>query len=79
MPSPNVAEDHQTKNAMALVERNAAEMVTDAEASEKLIDTILSLFGNENRLSDMSANILNMAMPKSDEKIVDEIVKLIEK
>lgn len=79
VPSPNVAEDHQTKNAMALVERNAAEMVTDAEASEKLIDTILSLFGNENRLSDMSANILNMAMPKSDEKIVDEIVKLIEK
>ncbi len=79
VPSPNVAEDHQTKNAMALAERNAAVMVTDAEASEKLIDTILSLMGNENRLADMSANVLNMAMPESDEKIVDEIVKLIKK
>lgn len=79
VPSPNVAEDHQTKNAMALAERNAAVMVTDAEASEKLVDTVISLLGNKNRLADMSANILNMAMPASDEKIVDEIVKLIEK
>lgn len=77
VPSPNVAEDHQTKNAMALVEQDAAVMVTDAEAGEKLAETILSLICDKNRLQAMSANISKMALTDSDEKIVEEVLKII--
>ena len=77
VPSPNVAEDHQTKNAMALVEQDAAVMVTDAEAGEKLAETILSLICDKSRLQAMSANISKMALTDSDEKIVEEVLKII--
>lgn len=79
IPSPNVAEDHQTKNAMALVNKNAALMVSDAEAPEKLIDTVFSLISDDARLNDLSHNIAKMAMRGSVDKIVDKVFELIKK
>lgn len=78
IPSPNVAEDHQTKNAMALVERDAAIIVKDNEASENLIREILSLCGDEPKIVDMSRNIRALAYQDSDSKIVDEVIKILE-
>lgn len=77
VPSPNVAEDHQTKNALALVNKNAAVMVTDAEAREKLVDTVIEIAGDKTRLRSMSENIASMALRDSDEHIVDEILKIL--
>lgn len=77
VPSPNVAEDHQTKNAQALVDHDAAVMVADTEAKEKLVDTILTLAGDKKRLKAMSENISAMALRDSDERIVDEILTII--
>lgn len=77
VPSPNVAEDHQTKNAQALAEHDAAILIPDAEALDRLGATILDLAANDERLSAMSANILKLAYHDSDEKIVDEIIKII--
>lgn len=79
VPSPNVAEDHQTKNAMALVERDAAVLVTDAEAREKLVDTVLALMADKERLEAMSANISALALRDSDERIADEVERIISK
>lgn len=79
VPSPNVAEDHQTKNALALVDKNAAIMVTDADAGETLADTVISLAADKKKLEAMSRNIAAMAMRDSDEAIVDEILKIIDK
>ena len=73
VPSPNVAEDHQTKNAMALVNQNAALMIKDNEAKEKLVDTALSLIQDDARLVSLSENIHKMAHFHSAEQIVDEI------
>lgn len=77
VPSPNVAEDHQTKNAMALTQRDAAVLVTDAEAREKLIDTVIGLIGDKERLERMRRNIEALAVRDSDERIADEVVKII--
>lgn len=77
VPSPNVAEDHQTKNAMALSTRGAAVLIPDAEAREKLVDTLASLASDPKRLEEMSRNISEMALPDADEKIVDEILKIL--
>lgn len=77
VPSPNVAEDHQTKNALALANVGAAIMVTDADAPEKLISTILDTMRNKEKLSEMSTNISKLALRDSDEKIVDEVVKIL--
>ncbi len=77
VPSPNVAEDHQTQNAMALVKKNAAIMITDADARESLFKTALSLVNDENRLISLSENISNMAQKNSAKRIVDEIEQLI--
>lgn len=79
VPSPNVAEDHQTKNAMALVERDAAVLVTDAEARERLVDTVLELMADKRRLESMSANISALALRDSDERIADEVERIINK
>lgn len=79
VPSPNVAEDHQTKNALALADRRAAIMVRDAEAREKLINVILELMADTRRLVAMGANISAMAKCDADEHIVDEIMAIIEK
>ncbi len=78
VPSPNVAEDHQTKNARALSDKGAAILVTDAESREKLIDEIISLIRDNDRLQQMSVEIKKLALPDSDEKIVDEIVKILQ-
>lgn len=78
VPSPNVAEDHQTKNARALSDRGAAILVTDAEAREKLADTALATLSDEKKLYSMRAEIAKMALRDADEKIVDHILEIIE-
>ena len=76
VPSPNVAEDHQTKNAMALVEKDAALYVKDAEAPEKVISLALETVQNEQALRSLSENILKLALPNSADIIADEVIKL---
>lgn len=78
VPSPNVAEDHQTKNAMALVRNNAAIMMSDYEAPEKLIDKAIELMHNESQRALLGKNCAGMALPNAAVKIVDEIFKLTE-
>ena len=77
VPSPNVAEDHQTKNAMALVEKEAAIMLKDNEIDLKLFPITLRLVKDEDRCKIMAANIKSMAMPEATKAIVDEAEKLI--
>jgi UDP-N-acetylglucosamine--N-acetylmuramyl-(pentapeptide) pyrophosphoryl-undecaprenol N-acetylglucosamine transferase len=76
VPSPNVAEDHQTKNAMALVNKNAALIITDVNAPVKLVDEALLLMKDENKINALKKNISDYARMDSTEKIVDEIIKL---
>lgn len=78
VPSPNVAEDHQTKNARALSDKGAAILVEDAKAADSLVDEIIALIDDRKKLADMSAKIRELALPDSDEKIVDEIVKILD-
>lgn len=77
VPSPNVAEDHQTKNAMALVNKSAAIMVRDKEAEVKLVDEALKLIFDEQRALKLSANIATLAKPNATLDIVTEIEKLM--
>lgn len=77
VPSPNVAEDHQTKNASALVKNNAAVLVTDAKAGEELNGAIDSLMGNAERRAELSANVGKMAHRDAAEKIAQEVLSLI--
>ena len=77
VPSPNVAEDHQTKNALALAERGAAILIPDSEAQQKLTDTLISLIGNPEKLRSMQSAIRQMALPDADEKIVDEVIRIL--
>jgi len=77
VPSPNVAEDHQTKNALALVRKDAAVMISDAEAPAKLFATALSLVHDDDRLKAMSLNIGRLAQRDSAKRIVDEIEKIL--
>ncbi|MGI8893909.1 MAG: undecaprenyldiphospho-muramoylpentapeptide beta-N-acetylglucosaminyltransferase [Bacteroidia bacterium] len=77
IPSPNVAEDHQTKNAMALVTRSAALMVSDAEASIKLKEILLSLLNDEMQCEKLSVNIGKLAMQDSARIIASEVLNLI--
>ncbi|MDR0364485.1 MAG: undecaprenyldiphospho-muramoylpentapeptide beta-N-acetylglucosaminyltransferase [Bacteroidales bacterium] len=79
VPYPHAAENHQMRNAMALLEKNAALMIPDAEASEKLVKTVLELFDNSSRMQKLSSNIKLLAISDAGEKIVNEILKLIEK
>ena len=76
IPSPNVAEDHQTKNAMALVEKNAAILVKDVEAIEKMVPSVLSLLNDDQKCSELSSNIEKLGRPRATESIVDELEKL---
>lgn len=75
MPSPNVAEDHQTKNAMALVNNDAAVMVRDAEGPQKLFKEALSLVKDQDRLAALSANIKQLAKPNATSDIVHVILE----
>ena len=75
VPSPNVAEDHQTKNAMALVEKDAAEMVADKEAVAKGMTRALELLADEERRKTLSRNILRLGMADAAERVVRQIEK----
>ena len=79
VPSPNVAEDHQTKNALALVKKEAAIYVKDDEAIEKLIPVALEIIRDKNRLSKLSKNIKQLAYPNSASIIAQEVYKLAKK
>ena len=77
VPSPNVSEDHQTKNAMALVERNAAVMVSDKDAPDQLISTTIELIQDKNRLQELAKNIVYFARPDAANSIAQEVFQLI--
>ena len=77
VPSPNVAEDHQTHNAMALVRKDAALLVKDAEAREKLLPTALRLLQEPDRIATLEENILKLALTDAAQVIADEAYKLI--
>ena len=77
IPSPNVAEDHQTKNAMAVAHKKAAVVLGEDELVEKFQDTILSLLESENLRQELSENIKKLALPNATSAIVDEVEKLI--
>ena len=77
VPSPNVAEDHQRKNAQALVDHNAAVMVLDADARDTLVDTTLSLVADKDRLDSMGQAIGAMALRDSAPRIVNAIEAII--
>lgn len=78
IPSPNVAEDHQTKNAMALVSKGAAVMLKDAEAEEKLEKILQEVSMDEKKRQELQKNIRTLAMCDSDEMIAREILAVIE-
>ncbi|MCH8317793.1 MAG: undecaprenyldiphospho-muramoylpentapeptide beta-N-acetylglucosaminyltransferase [Bacteroidetes bacterium] len=77
VPSPNVAEDHQTKNAMALVNKNAAVLIKDEEARKKLVDTAIALLNDEERKNMLKENIGKLAKPGAAEVIAKEILGLV--
>ena len=79
VPSPNVAEDHQTHNAMALVSRDAALLVRDAEAAEKLLPTALELVHDADRIARIAENVAPLARLAAAQTIADEIYKLAAK
>ena len=77
VPSPNVAEDHQTQNALALVRKNAAVMIKDIDAVDQLVQKALELIQNESELKILSENILTLAEKDSADRIAVEVMKLI--
>ncbi|MDR2056968.1 MAG: undecaprenyldiphospho-muramoylpentapeptide beta-N-acetylglucosaminyltransferase [Dysgonamonadaceae bacterium] len=77
VPSPNVAEDHQTKNAQALVRKKAALMIPDNEAPKRLIPESLQTVRNDTLLHELQTNIRQMALPNAAAKIVDEMEKML--
>jgi UDP-N-acetylglucosamine--N-acetylmuramyl-(pentapeptide) pyrophosphoryl-undecaprenol N-acetylglucosamine transferase len=79
VPSPNVAEDHQTKNALALVEKGAARLVRDAEASEKMLQEALLILENEALAFSLSESIRQLGRPNAAEAIAREVLKLAER
>jgi UDP-N-acetylglucosamine--N-acetylmuramyl-(pentapeptide) pyrophosphoryl-undecaprenol N-acetylglucosamine transferase len=76
VPSPNVAEDHQTKNALALVNKNAAVLVKDSEANNKLVNEAILLVCNEKKQQELKTNITSLAFPNSANIIAREVLKL---
>lgn len=76
VPSPNVAEDHQTKNAMALVKNDAAVLVADSVAERELVDIVLSLLNDEKKAAELGENIGKMALPDADVVIAKEVLKI---
>jgi UDP-N-acetylglucosamine--N-acetylmuramyl-(pentapeptide) pyrophosphoryl-undecaprenol N-acetylglucosamine transferase len=75
VPFPFAAEDHQTKNAQTLVDKNAAKMVKDTEMKEKFWNTLSDICENEDLRTEMSKNLDFFAKPKATEEIVNEIFK----
>ena len=76
VPSPNVAEDHQTHNAMALVRKDAAVLIKDAEAADQLIPTALELIKDDKRLKTLHTNVLTLAQRDSAKRIAEEVMRL---
>lgn len=77
VPSPNVAEDHQTKNALALVKNEAAIMINDSSAEDTLVDEAIKLLEDQRRCEKLAKNIGKMAMQEADTVIAKEVLKLI--
>lgn len=77
VPSPNVAEDHQTKNAMALVNHDAAIMVNDADAPEQLVDKMLTTLTDTASITALSQHVAQMALRDAAEHIVDQVERII--
>jgi UDP-N-acetylglucosamine--N-acetylmuramyl-(pentapeptide) pyrophosphoryl-undecaprenol N-acetylglucosamine transferase len=78
IPSPNVSEDHQTKNAMALVSKNAAVLVKDADATAALGDAVSALLSNSEQCQTLTGAIRRLAQNNAAERIVDEVKKLVQ-
>ena len=79
VPSPNVAEDHQTHNALALVRKDAAILVKDIEAADKLIPTALELIQDDYKLKSLHTHILTLAQTDSARRIAEEVIKIAKK
>jgi UDP-N-acetylglucosamine--N-acetylmuramyl-(pentapeptide) pyrophosphoryl-undecaprenol N-acetylglucosamine transferase len=79
VPSPNVTEDHQTKNAMALVNKQAALIVRDAEARQQLIKLAIKTAQDDAKLRSLSENVLKLALPDSADIIAKEVIKIANK
>ena len=77
VPSPNVAEDHQTKNAMALVDKNAALLVKDVDSEKVLIPMVLELVKDANKRQELSVQILKLGKPNATSDIVNELEKIV--
>jgi UDP-N-acetylglucosamine--N-acetylmuramyl-(pentapeptide) pyrophosphoryl-undecaprenol N-acetylglucosamine transferase len=77
IPSPNVAEDHQTKNAMVLVNKNAALMIKDSDSKRLLGNAVLDLIYNTKKQNELMANIGSLAITDAADRIADEVFKLI--
>ena len=77
VPSPNVAEDHQTKNAMALVGKNAAEIIKDKDAINELVDKTFELVENEDRRQELEQNIIKLGKPNATQSILNQVIGLI--
>jgi len=77
IPSPNVAEDHQTKNAQAIVDKKGAILLKESELDSQFILVFEALLKDQGKQNQLSENIKKLAMPKATKQIVDEIVKLI--
>jgi UDP-N-acetylglucosamine--N-acetylmuramyl-(pentapeptide) pyrophosphoryl-undecaprenol N-acetylglucosamine transferase len=79
VPSPNVAEDHQTKNALALVSKGAAVLITDEHAAERLYGEALRLLADPERQAQLSERVLELGRPNATTTIVDELFNLLKK
>lgn len=79
VPSPNVAEDHQTKNAMAIVNHNAAIMIKDAELQDRLIPVVGNLIKDNERMQTLGNNILKLGIKDADQKIFQQIKTIVTK
>ncbi|OIQ32125.1 MAG: undecaprenyldiphospho-muramoylpentapeptide beta-N-acetylglucosaminyltransferase [Crocinitomix sp. MedPE-SWsnd] len=77
VPSPNVSEDHQTKNAMALVDVDAAVLVKDVDAREQLVSQIIKVIENEEQCKSLSENILKLGIADAPDRILNEIEKIV--
>lgn len=78
IPSPNVAEDHQTQNALALVENKAAHLVKDKEAKERMIPTAIHIMRNKNIKKELARNIRQLVKPNAAQEIAKEVIQLID-
>ena len=77
IPSPNVAEDHQTKNAQSVANKNGAILIRENELDTTFESTFSDLIANENKQNELSQNCKNLALPNATKAIVEEIIKLI--